>query len=358
MRATVFPGYQVETNITYPNFVKLCNYIFIFAPFTSLFSLFLKAIRPICSQSIQKSPLYTYLDTQSWKRCLTLLIPGSSVAFIVYDYTNGGSKNSKYIIPLSHTIRATPYKVKVGADEYYQKAIKLPAEKRDERFALFNFAAAQKHPDALFELGWCYHKGEGTPKDQKRALEIWKEAAHLGQHIAMLKLADQYILSREATALDESIFWNTKLIENGRLDRYSDLGKCYVLKNNLEEAEKNYLKAAKSEQPYVYYEIGHFYEDNKKDLEKAIPWYELAAENNSWFGLEAIGKCYEEGKGVEKNLKIAFGFYLKGAILGYHNLMTKVGDFYKSGIGIKQNIEQAQRWYDAAARRALLLDNK
>jgi len=55
---------------------------------------------------------------------------------------------------------------------------------------------------------------------------------------------------------------------------------------------------------------------------------------------------YETGKGVDKNLKKAYEYYLMAA--RKHNLdsQIKVAAMYRDGIGTEKNLEKSQYWLD------------
>lgn len=56
-------------------------------------------------------------------------------------------------------------------------------------FSHFKKAAKRNHPAALFNLGYCYEKGVYVRKDAKKAAELYKRAAALGDGDAELRLA-------------------------------------------------------------------------------------------------------------------------------------------------------------------------
>ena len=66
--------------------------------------------------------------------------------------------------------------------------------------------------------------------------------------------------------------------------------------------------------PLGQYELGNLYYDGlglKKDIEKALDWYNKAADNNCSDALYKLGEIYEQGKNVKKNIKMALKYYKK-----------------------------------------------
>lgn len=72
----------------------------------------------------------------------------------------------------------------------------------------------------------------------------------------------------------------------------------------------------------MYY-LGMFYENGEDEIEqdyaKAMEWYKKAAKKRDTDSMFAIAKLYEEGKGVEKNLKEAQKWMQKAANWGDEN---------------------------------------
>ena len=82
---------------------------------------------------------------------------------------------------------------------------------------------------------------------------------------------------------------------------------------------EDYRKAAEQGDAKSQYELGKCYEFGKgveKDPAKAVEWYRKAAEKGDATGQLAIGLCYEVGKGVEKDPVKAVEWYRKAAEKG------------------------------------------
>jgi TPR repeat protein len=57
--------------------------------------------------------------------------------------------------------------------------------KFEESIKKFRSLAEIHHPDALFNLGVIYHRGDGVPKDNSMAVMYWRRAADLGHTPSM-----------------------------------------------------------------------------------------------------------------------------------------------------------------------------
>jgi V8-like Glu-specific endopeptidase len=62
-----------------------------------------------------------------------------------------------------------------------------------------------------------------------------------------------------------------------------------------------------------------------------------------------LGRMYEEGAGVTKDLKQAAAFYQKAADQGFANAQSNLGWMYCYGYGVQQDYNQAIAWYQKAA---------
>lgn len=80
------------------------------------------------------------------------------------------------------------------------------------------------------------------------------------------------------------------------------------------------------------------YEENIKKANEG----DMVAQNE-------IGKCYSNGIGVAKDLKMAFSWFMKAAEQGYPNAQKNVGDAYLMEKGVKRDYNLAFFWYKKAA---------
>lgn len=96
------------------------------------------------------------------------------------------------------------------------------------------------------------------------------------------------------------------------------------------------------------YDQGKELYDQKKYTE-AFPKLKAAAEKGHKKAQYRVGKCYEKGRGVNENEKLAFQWYEKSAKQGYHKGQYELGDCYKDGEGVAKNKKLAFEWFKKAA---------
>jgi hypothetical protein len=83
----------------------------------------------------------------------------------------------------------------------------------------------------------------------------------------------------------------------------------------------------------------------------SVDYFSKAAALDFPPALSELGFMYAAGRGVPKDLSIAFKCYLRAAKLGYARAMDTVGYLYKSGEGVPRNYIEAYRWSSLAAAR-------
>jgi TPR repeat protein len=92
--------------------------------------------------------------------------------------------------------------------------------------------------------------------------------------------------------------------------------------------------------------IGFIYGTNKKQYDKALGWYILAAMENNSAAYNNIGFLYYNGNGVPKNYLCALKWQLKAAEqCGYENTPYNIGNKFEYGYGVPLNKYKALEWY-------------
>lgn len=129
-------------------------------------------------------------------------------------------------------------------------------------------------------------------------------------------------------------------------------GEC--IEYNRDEAIRWYEKAAKQGNAEAQYELGEIYYDALmkpgKTNRTAVKWYKKAAEQGHKYAQEMLGEAYYSGMGVKQNYEEAFVWYKRAAEQGVVTVMSRLGDMYYSGKGIEENIEEAYKWYSKAEK--------
>jgi hypothetical protein len=84
------------------------------------------------------------------------------------------------------------------------------------------------------------------------------------------------------------------------------------------------------------------------DLDKAIYWYQKAAENGSKRAHHQLSANYYNGKGVEQDYKRSFSHELYAAEHDFVPAQVRLGDMYFDGKGVEKDYGKAVYWYQKA----------
>ena len=222
---------------------------------------------------------------------------------------------------------------------------------------------------AQYKLGMAYVAGRGVEKDGQQALMWITKAAEGGYALAQAQLGLWYghqLLSTPAYIKadeDKAMYWLLKAAEQN--DASAEFGLSYIM--NFHRDSQKYVywlhRAAEHGYTLAQFELGrHYergdYEDIKKDYQQAAYWYQKGA-GLFYDSTYALSKMYGEGKGVQKNPKLADYWHLRSeAIAGLIHesaragVQFKLGSIYETGNEIvSQDIYQALRWYSRAATK-------
>ena len=90
---------------------------------------------------------------------------------------------------------------------------------------------------------------------------------------------------------------------------------------------------------------------NAKDYDKALKYYQYAAEKNDSQAQFSLGAMYDMGNGVTQNYAEAMKWYLKAANQGNASAQNNIGVMYEKGQGVKKDCSEANKWYLKAAEQ-------
>lgn len=173
----------------------------------------------------------------------------------------------------------------------------------------YRIAADMGYADAQYQLGWCYAKAEGVPRNWDEAFRWWGKAAGQGHPDAR----DRMNALRRIEAL-------RKTAEHGIADAQHELGRAYQFAQNVDA-----------------------------DLSEAAKWYTLAADQDHTGALYMLGHLYFDGSGVVADREKAFGLWRRGAELEDADAMRQLGECYEEGDGVPEDHAEAAEWYRLAA---------
>ncbi|MDE7324290.1 MAG: DUF4241 domain-containing protein [Lachnospiraceae bacterium] len=153
----------------------------------------------------------------------------------------------------------------------------------------------------------------------------------------------------------ERLFADAK---QGVLPALKILGDIYLngheendIQPDLEKALSYYERAAQGGMEDAFLELGYLYCSGKHmppDYEKGISYYRQAAEMGNTTALGNLGMSYINGYGVEKDVKKGFEYFLKAAQGGHPMAMHQVAQMYRDGVGVAPDAEKSADWEERA----------
>lgn len=219
--------------------------------------------------------------------------------------------------------------------------------------------AKKNNPYALYELGNLEYTGRivGYPRYDK-AFNYHKSAAYYNHPNSYWILAHMIINKKIGSLSDDDINlandYLDKAIALNSISALNTKGLCYLhgytkdKKQAVDKAINFFEKAANKNYVYAYNNLGKIYEA-KKDFKKAFEYYEKSAlEEESW-ACNKLGLFYLNGIYVNKDIEKAFEYFNIGAgasidTLCEWNIYNLVNSFYLCGnshLGLKKDINKA-----------------
>ncbi|KAJ3407880.1 hypothetical protein HDU80_007510 [Chytriomyces hyalinus] len=191
-----------------------------------------------------------------------------------------------------------------------------------------NAAIDQGFADAHSTLGAMYLEGDGVPVDHAQGAQHF----YLG-------------------------------ISAGSVECISQAGRLYQtgtgVKKNIKKAVEFYEKAASVDIALAYYYLGDVYEagDDEngipKDPSKAATYYKqsILLGDDSSAAMQSLAYLYDNGIGVEQSDTLSLQYYLDAAKFEEANALYFLGHKYATGKGVEQDYTKAIEFYERATKQ-------
>ena len=178
-------------------------------------------------------------------------------------------------------------------------------------FAEYSKGAEAGQVGCMLRAASMLAKGEGTEKNEEKAMELLKKAAEEGNSEAHLELASM-ILGKE--------------------------------KPDLAAGYGHLLSAANAGLALAQNELGIFYLSGKlgvADISAALSWFGRAAQANFAPAQNNLATLHERGAGVPQSYENALKLYALAAQQGHPDATLALARLNAAGAGTKQNLELA-----------------
>ena len=189
-----------------------------------------------------------------------------------------------------------------------------------EAFNCLNKAAERGYAKAQYAMGWNY----GGNNNISQATYWLEKAAEQGYALAQIALANSY--RQGPTHLRD---YDTAV------EIYSDL--------------------AKENDAIALYGLGLCYAQGlgvDTDIELAMEYLKKSAELGYAMAITDLANVYVSGiQGVPQNLSKAMDLYREAAEQGFPMAQFYIGRMYENGWGVDKDIKEANKWYEKAERQ-------
>ena len=211
------------------------------------------------------------------------------------------------------------------------------------------YAARLGVPDAESYMGYLYKKGEGVPQDINTAIEWYCLAAEHGYVPAQLTL---YCIYNEGDGVpqnnEKALKYLRMAAENGSTDAKFDLALDLFDDDKCTDSELDKVVGIMTELDSQQYVRASFWLGKKyyygftprlNDQKKGVEYLLHAAYLGNADAAATLGKAYEDGKGVDRDVNKAFEYYCFAYDYGCFHVMYDLAGFYNKGISVEADVE-------------------
>lgn len=179
------------------------------------------------------------------------------------------------------------------------------------------------------------------------------DLADKGNIKAQFALGQRYLQERHETYAFE---WFTKAAVRHYAPAMERLAHCYEhgigTVSDIQKALHYYQRAADDGNADALYRMGKGAETGNLqpvDTAAAVGYYRLAAKKGHVDAMAALGRCYADGVGGEVDFVQAYKYLRMAADAGVTDSQYRLAVYYDKGIGVLQDTAEAEKWYKKAA---------
>jgi uncharacterized protein len=226
------------------------------------------------------------------------------------------------------------------------------------------------NPEILHMVARAYALGIDFPKDEPKAINLYKLAAEKGYPNSQFNLALAYkygngveknkILAKEYYLKAFNSY--LKEAENGNSNSQAALGSMYLtddaVPKNLPKALEWLEKASDNGSSNGQVRLGEIYLNGiiaPKDFEKAIKLIQKSSNQGNPNAQYLLGQEYLNGKNIEKDLSKSFSLFQESATKGHPRAQHDLGYLYINGISVPKDLPTGFKWILRAAENGLAL---
>ncbi|MCQ2243158.1 MAG: zinc ribbon domain-containing protein [Bacteroidaceae bacterium] len=240
---------------------------------------------------------------------------------------------------------------------YLSELYLINEEKRDyaKAFEYATIAAEDDDTRGFRILGALYENGWGVDKNILFSLENYKMAAALGDIRAMNLIGRIYLFGKGIdTDPQKAFYWFNEAAQKEDENGMYDLGCCYKngigVKSDMENAAECFKKAAELGHVGAMCQLGDYYQKVLIDKEKAVMWFEKAAEEGRSDAMYMVARLSLLMDNSKSNQEKAEKWFRKAAELDNTDAMVALGIFKD----FKNDDRKAYEWLQKAVNKGNL----
>jgi TPR repeat protein len=210
-------------------------------------------------------------------------------------------------------------------------------QRADQAATWYRKAAEQGNEKAQNNLGLLYWFGDGVEKDKAEAIRWYRKAARQGSANAMFNLGAAYY-NGEGVGVNDTLAYAWFLLSS---EAGNSSGQDAAKRSRGEQGPNGFNEACLA--------IGRMYEkgeDLPKNLESAAAWYRRAAEQGYIEATISLAALYLKASDYRQARPWCEAAAKEKFPGGYYCL----GYLYQHGYGVDANPKEAFRWYEQGAR--------
>lgn len=222
----------------------------------------------------------------------------------------------------------------------------------DSAFGWYEKAANANVANAIYHLGRLYYDGKGVQQDYNKAFGLFKKACDLRESKAYEYLADCYFYGQGTKInYEKALQFYLKVKPRGVIEYKIGYiyARCLSTGSDYPKAAEHFQKGIDFGNTKSMINLGILYYKGKgiqQDYYKAFELFKKASDLENKTAYAWLAECYYYGNGTQKDYQKALQLYLKGNLYGY--TQRQIGRIYESGQDVKKNLTEALNWYKKA----------
>lgn len=244
----------------------------------------------------------------------------------------------------------------VFADKYGDGLKAFKSQDYTKAISIWTSAELQNEPRAQFGLGSIYMRGLGVPRDRTKAVTYYQRSAEQGHASAQFNLGLAYLKGRGVDKnIDQAVAWWEKAAKSDHASAQYNLA---ALLWSGQEVPRNQAAAMK----WFRISLANGSEQASDFLYSLFaPMYNELNENHELYrGTNTARKIpLVEEMGMFKlaqqamtagSFDQAFNYWLPLAEDGHDESQFMIAGLYEQGQGVRADMDEALKWYEAAAK--------